>query len=185
SRISSGEEFIESVIEAAESPEDTQFEVVRVLRKKAEKQYVVLGAILLGRRSDDPKTILIEKFHTRTAIGTKRSFILEGFFKAFPDQIPTSSSYLYSFRCASLAPQYLKEEVIMFLNNGFKVEEVYLKGDYNKIILVEGATYFNEFETKHKSLPHVSYTFVKSESEKSEIAIQQAYFEQHSLNFKP
>jgi hypothetical protein len=166
SRISSGEEFVESVIEAAESPEDTQFEVVRVLRKKAQKHYVVLGAILLGRRADDPKTILIEKFHTRASIDTKRSFILEGFFKAFPAQIPPLSSYLFSFRCASLAPQYLQEEVMMFLKNGFRVEEVYLKGDYDKNILVEGATYFNEFETKYKFLPHVSYTFVKSESHK-------------------
>ncbi len=140
--------------------------MVRVLRKKSEKQYVVLGAILLGRRTDDPKTILIEKFHTRTSIRKKRSYILEGFFKAFPAQIPSLSSYLFSFECASLSPQYLQEEMMMFLNNGFGVEEVYLKGDGGKNILVEGATYFNEFEAKYKSLPHVSYTLVKSESEK-------------------
>jgi hypothetical protein len=166
SRISSGEEFVESVIEAAESPEGTQFEVVRVLSKKAEKQYKVMGAILLGRKADDPKTILIEKFYTRDSVRTKRNFIFEGFFKAFPAQIPPLSSYLFSFRFASLASQYWQEEVSMFLNNGFRVEDVYLKGEGDKNILVEGATYFNEYVMNNKLAPHVSYTFVKSASEK-------------------
>lgn len=87
-RISTGEEFIESVIEAAESLEDTQFEVVQVLHKNDKKKYTLLGAILLGRRADDPETILVEKFMTRDSVHTKRSFIFEGFFKAFPTKLP-------------------------------------------------------------------------------------------------
>lgn len=163
-RISLGEEFVESVIESAESPEETQFEVVQVLYKRDKEKSVVMGAVLLGRRADDPETILVEKFITLNSLRLKRGFILENFLRAFPHKIPALSSYLFSFRFDSLAAQDWMDEVNLWLKNGFRVDEVYLSEDSKKTIRVEPLTYFQEFKVKYKLLPPVSFTFFKGPS---------------------
>lgn len=50
----------------------------------------------------------------------------------------------------------------MLIQNGFRMDEVYLMDESKKIIMVEPSAYFDEFETKYKFLAPVSFTFFKA-----------------------
>lgn len=162
-RISLGEHFVERVIESAESPEDTQYEIIRILHKHTPDSnlYGLVGAILIGKRVDDPSTILMEEFFTQEDFRKRRRFVFGKFFTSNPAKIPLLSSYLYSFRFSDPKAKHWKKELQMFLDNGFRVEEVYIKGAKDQAIKVKAQTYFKNVNTKRKPLALVSFSLLK------------------------